>query len=84
MNALIALAEAMNAIPKPKEFWPGTDIVKSMESGFIVGYTGIPHGYIPGAAARPPKKKKPNWRSPRQPAAFGTVNGTMELSKRRA
>ena len=52
--------------------WPdGTP--KSMDSGFVVGFKGTPHGYVAGAPAapsKPPKQQKAD-------KPFNSINGTI-------
>lgn len=53
--------------------WPGTQVPKSMNSGFRIGFKGVDHGYEPGAPAAPAKAPKPQ----RTSNAFATRNGTI-------
>lgn len=46
---------------------------KSQANGFTFGYSGVPHGYVPGAPIAPSKAAK----SPRPKAGFGANNGTI-------
>jgi hypothetical protein len=58
--------------PSMIEYWPGTDIPKSLHNGFTLGYTGRPHGYAPGPA-KPTAVKS----CARQPGGFARNSGTI-------
>jgi hypothetical protein len=53
---------------------------KSLNNGFTLGILGIPHGYQPAGVVGITKPRPK--RGPRQPRAFGVLNGTIHLTKR--
>lgn len=58
-------------MPGMTTYWPGTDIPKSEDNAFTLGYGNKPHGYTPGPAKA--IEAKPRHR----PGGFGNNTGTI-------
>lgn len=56
-------------------FWPGTEVRKSTNNGFTLGFGGTYHGYESGLAAD--KLRPTNKRNSRPKRAFGAIGGTI-------
>lgn len=58
--------------------WPGTDIPKSTNNAFTLGFSNTPHGYVAGAQLPQDKRPPLSARIGRPPKnAFGSENGSI-------